>query len=46
MMEKGGSEAKAGSANDLHLASWLLGAWAYLFWLILKSYRVLVFPLQ
>lgn len=45
-MEKEGSEAKAGSADDLRLASRLLEVWSYLFWPILKSYRVLVFPLQ
>lgn len=43
-MEKEGSEAKAESADDLHLASWLLGVWSYLFRLVLESYRVLVFP--
>lgn len=43
MMEKEGSEAKAGSADD-PLASWLLGVWSYLLRLVLESYRVLVFP--
>lgn len=53
MMEKEGVEVKAVSADDLHLASWVLGArtaWSpchsglNLFWLILKAYRFLVVP--
>lgn len=51
MMEKEGVKAKAGSADDLPLARWPLGRdgpvpapRSYLVWLILKSYRVLVFP--
>lgn len=52
MMEREGQQVKAGSANNLPLANcgWdgsVPALWrSHLFWLILKSYRFLVFPVQ